>query len=166
MPRRRPTARVAGFVLAAAVLTGGLTQPAFAAAAATDVPQPFAANSGDACRMGAAKGTIVWHLAPASRAVDGRATVLDRPVPNDPGPGCGDDGRYTVLTLTAYVAGVRVDQQSLRVDNNSREAPFTLTATKPIEAVSVQVCRLTRLPGPPVYCGIAQTYPAPLTTIG
>jgi hypothetical protein len=60
----------------------------------------------------------------------------------------------------------RVDQRSLQVDNNSREAPFTLTAIKPIEAVVVQVCRRTRLPGPPVYCGTAQTYHAPVVTTG
>ncbi len=164
--RRRPVARVAGAVLASAVLAGGFTQQAVAAAPATDVPQPFTAHSGDVCRMGVAKGTIVWHLPPAGRTVDGRVTVVDRPDPSNPGPGCTDDGRYTTLVVTALVDRTRVDQQTFPVDNGTRESPLRLTAARPIEAIVVLVCRSSRAPGPPTYCGAAQTLHAPVTTAG
>ena len=165
MPRRL-TPRVAGTLLVAATLTGCLTQPAVAATAVTDVPQAFAAHSGDSCRMGVAKGTIVWHLPPDGRTVDGNVTVVDRPVPDDPGPGCGDDGRYSILTMTAFVGTTQVDRQVFAADNDSRESRLRLTATRSIETVVVQVCRSTRLPDPPVYCGIAQSYHSPVSQTG
>jgi hypothetical protein len=154
---------VASILLASAVLTGGLTQPAVAVTATTDVPQPFTAHSGDVCRMGVAKGTIVWHLPPDGRTVDGTVTVVDRPVPDDPGPVCRDDGRYSTLTMTAFVAGTQVDQQVFPVDNGYRQSTLELTATKSIETIVVQVCRHFRLPGPPIYCGTAQSYHAPVS---
>lgn len=165
MPRL-PTAHVAGALLAGALLTGGLTQPAAAATMTTDVPQPFTAHSGDACRMGVAKGTILWHLPPDNRAVDGKVAVVDRPVPKDPGPGCGDDGRYSILTVTAFVGRTQVDQQAFAADNGSIESTLHLTATSPIESIMVQVCRSTRLPGPAIYCGPTQSYHAPVTHTG
>jgi hypothetical protein len=165
MPRR-PTARAAGALLVSAILTASLTQPAVAAEAATDVPQAFTAHSGDSCRMGVANGTIVWHLPPDGRTVDGNVAVVDRPVPDDPAPGCGDDGRYTILLMTAFVGNTQVDQQRFAADNGSRESTLRLTATRSIETVVVKVCRSTRLPGPPTYCGTAQSYHSPVTRTG
>jgi hypothetical protein len=165
MPRRP---RVAGTLLISisAALAGGFAHPAMAAEAAAAVPQPFTAHSGDTCRMGTAKGTIVWHLPPAGRRVDGQVTVVDRPDPNNPGPGCTDDGRYTTLVVTALAGHVPVDQQTVAVDNGTREAKLGLSAARPIETVVVKVCRSTRPPGPPTYCGAAQSFPAPVTTAG
>jgi hypothetical protein len=159
-------ARVAGALLVSAVLSGGFARPAVAADAATDVPQPFTAHSGDVCRMGVAKGTIVWHLPPDGRSVDGSVTVVDRPDPHNPGPGCTDDGRYTTLVVTALADRIRVDQQTIAVDNGTREARLGLGAAVPIETIVVQVCRSTRVPGPPTYCGVAQSFPAPVTAAG
>ncbi len=160
---RRHVARVAGALLVSAALTGGFARPATAAA---DVPQPFTAHSGDVCRMGVAKGTIVWHLPPTNRSVDGQVTVVDRPDPNNPGPGCTDDGRYTTLVVTALAGRAPVDQQTVAVDNGARDARLALSAARPIETIVVQVCRSTRLPGPPTYCGAVQSFPAPVSTAG
>jgi hypothetical protein len=149
---------------AAVVLAAGGTHPAFASVAPGEVLQPFAAHSGDACRMGVAKGTFVWHLPPADRSVDGRASVMDRPLLGVPERECGEDERYTVLLVTAKAGGEVVDRVSLTADNGEREAAFTLTARVPVEELVVQVCRPSRVPGPPVLCGAAQTFHAPVTT--
>jgi hypothetical protein len=165
MFRRRPVSIVAGVLFAAALATGG-AQSAFAAAAPGDVLQPFAAHSGDTCRMGGANGTIVWHLPPGGRTVDGRANVVDRPLPSVPVRECGEDGRYTVLLVTARAGGASVERAMVTVDNGEREAEFALSAGVPIEELVVQVCRPSRVPGPPVLCGAAQTFHAPVTTTG
>jgi hypothetical protein len=165
MPQR-PVIRAAGALLVATVLAGGFGSPAEAAGATASVTQSFTAHSGDACRMGVAKGTTVWHLPPAGRSVDGEVTVVDRPDPHNPGPGCPDDGRYTTLVVTAFAARTQVDQQTFAVDNGTREARLGLRAAVPIETVVVRVCRSTRLPGPPTYCGPEQSIPAPVSTAG
>lgn len=95
--------------------------PAFADSSSTDVSEPFSAHSGDACRMGVAKGTILWHVGPAGRTVDGKVAVADRPVPKDPAPGCRDDGRVTSLSLIAWASGQPVDRVLLGADNGERE---------------------------------------------
>ena len=166
MSGRAAMPHAVGALLVTALLAAGITQPASASAASGDVTQAFVADSGDACRMGVATGTIVWHLPPGGRAVDGLAGVLDRPVSDDDPQNCADDGRYTILMLTARVAGKVVDREAVEVDNGQRRSSFTLTAAVPIEEVVVQVCRRGRLPGPAPYCGVAQTYRAPLTPVG
>jgi hypothetical protein len=166
MFRRKAVPLVGGVVFVAAMLAAGAAQAAFAGAAPSGVLQPFAAHSGDSCRMGVAKGTIVWHLPPGGRVVDGRATVVDQPSLGVPERECGEDGRYTALLLTARSGGEAVDRAMLTADNGEREAAFTLTAKVPVEELVVQVCRPSRVPGPPVLCGAAQTFSAPLTTAG
>jgi hypothetical protein len=131
-------------VFTVASVGAAVAQPAFAGSGSTDVPEPFSIHSGDTCRMGVAEGTIVWHLPPAGRTVDGKVTVADRPVPNDPAPGCRDDGRLTVLSVIGRVSGRPADQVLLEADNGQREYAFTLTATVRIEEVVVLVCRRTR----------------------
>jgi hypothetical protein len=116
--------------------------------------------------MGVAKGTMLWHLPPGGRVVDGRATVVDQPSLGIPRRECGEDGRYTALLLTARADGEAVDRAMLTADNGEREAAFTLTARVPVEELVVQVCRPSRVPGPPVLCGEAQTFRAPLTAAG
>jgi len=153
--------QAAGLVLTTALLAAGIAQPAYAADPG-DVTQSFSADSGDACRMGVAAGTIVWHLPPGGRAVDGIAGLRDRPAPDDVPTVCGEDGRYTILTLTALVAGAVVDRETMVVDNGVSRSPFTLTAERPIEEIVVQVCRRGRSS----YCGTAHTYHAPLTPVG
>jgi hypothetical protein len=166
MFRRSAISLVGGSVFVAAVLVAGAVQSAHADAAPGDVLQPFAAHSGDACRMGVAKGTIVWHLPPGGRSVDGRANVVDQPLVGVPERECGEDGRYTALLVTARAGGEAVDRAMLTADNGEREGAFTLTARVSVEEIVVQVCRPSRAPGPPVLCGAAQTFRAPLTTTG
>jgi hypothetical protein len=166
MFRRRAFPLVGVGLFAAAMVTVGGAQSAFAGAAPGDVLQPFAAHSGDSCRMGVAKGTIVWHLPPGGRSVDGKATVVDRPSVGIPERECGEDGRYTALLLTARAGGEAVDRAMLTADNGEREAAFELTARVPVDELVVQVCRPSRVPGPPVLCGEAQTFRAPVTAAG
>lgn len=156
--------RTIGMRCAAAIIAAGVGSTAFAgspalARTAADVPQSFSADSGDACRLGAARGTLVWHQPPAGRTVDGTATVSDRL----PSPGCGDDGRNTVLVLTARAGGEVVDQEVLEADDGQRTYRFTLSAPVQVAEVVVRVCRR----GPAgSYCGAAQTLPAPIFTTG
>ncbi len=151
--------RAIGVLCAAAVIAGGVGHPALAGTTTTDVPQPFSAHSGDACRLGAARGTMVWHQPPAGRTVDGTATVSDRVA----SPGCGDDGRITVLVLTARAGGEVVDQVTLEADNGQRTYRFALSAAVQVGEVVVRVCRRG---APTSYCGAAQTFPAPIFTTG
>jgi hypothetical protein len=151
--------RTLGVLCAAAVITGGVGAPALAGGSATDLTQSFSAHSGDACRLGAARGTIVWHQPPAGRTVDGTATVSDRL----PSPGCGDDGRNTVLVLTARAGGEVVDQEVLEADNGQRTYRFALSAAVPVTEVVVRVCRRGTVGS---YCGATQTLPAPIFTAG
>jgi hypothetical protein len=151
--------RTLGVLCAAAVIAGGVGAPALAGGSATDVTQSFSAHSGDACRLGAARGTTVWHQPPAGRTVDGTATVSDRL----PSPGCGDDGPNTVLVLTARAGGEVVDQEVLEADNGQRTYRFALSAAVPVTEVVVRVCRRGTAGS---YCGAAQTLPAPIFTAG
>ncbi len=92
--------------------------------------------------------------------------LADRPAPNDPVPGCRDDGRLTVLSVTGRASGRPSDQVMHGADNDQPEYRFRLTAAVRIEEVVVQVCRRPPMPGPPAYCGEAQVHPVPVTTTG
>jgi hypothetical protein len=164
---RRATA-TAALALAAA---GAWTAPAAATAAEplpdTIVEQPFAADSGDRCQYGYTRGTLGWHLGPLvrPRTVDVKASIVDRPLPAQPVTICGDDGRFTVVTMTAYARDVAVDTELVRADNGIREITFPLvneTSVAPIDRIVVQVCRHPRVSGPAVYCGARQEYRAPV----
>jgi hypothetical protein len=170
MVRTRLIRRLAIAVLALAG-AGVWTATAYASVAPgptdTVVEQPFAADSGDRCQYGSTRGLLGWHLGPLVRpaTVAVRGSVLDRPLSLPSIPECGDDGRHTVLTMTAYARGVAVDQELVRVDNGVREFGFQLantTSLAPIERVVVQVCRHPRTPGPAVHCGVEQVYRAPV----
>jgi hypothetical protein len=124
------------------------------------VEQPFYVDSGDRCARGSAEGVLIWRplLNP------NRADVVGEVVDDSTNPACGDDGRYTVVTFTPYsyesdaAEWRQVDNGTLEykmpVDGNSTEAY--------IEQMIIQVCRVSRLPGPPPYCGTARVYPSPL----
>lgn len=74
MFRRKAASLVGGALFVAAMLTAGAARTAFAGAAPGDVLQPFAAHSGDACRMGVAKGGLDRLIAVHARV--GRWTLL------------------------------------------------------------------------------------------
>jgi hypothetical protein len=123
------------------------------------VSDPFAADSDDACTLGATKGTLGWHL--GQRQVDVRGAVVDR----GPGLPCGNDGRYTTATFTAYAGDVPAGTPVVRkVDNGQLSFTFPITSARAISTVVVQVCRHSRLPGPADYCGTPDVNRAPLTT--
>lgn len=58
---------------------------------------------------------LIFHLSPQNRSVDGTAVVSDRAASE-----CGDDGRLTVLAVTARAGGVAVDEERLTADNGQR----------------------------------------------
>ena len=166
MFRRGPVQCAVTGAVTIACCVAGVVQSAAAARGPADVLQTFAVHSGDACRMGAAEGTLVWHLPPGGRTVDGSAKVADRPVPDVPAPGCRDDGRLTVLSVVGHAGGESVGRVLLEADNGSREYPFRLTSSIPIDEVLVQVCRRTPLQGSPAYCGAVQVFRMPVATDG
>jgi hypothetical protein len=155
----------------AAAVTG-LVMPASASAGEatnTVVDQAFAADSGDACPHGRAKGLLGWHLRPLGGgpiAVDVTGILLDQPVSGDAStPECADDGRFSVVTFTAYAGATVVDTGSGRVDNGTVRIAFQLAAEVraiPIDQVVVQVCRVNLDPAPFEYCGPKQQYRAPI----
>lgn len=156
---------VAGAALVIATLfAGGVTATVPADASAQDVVvgQRYSADSGDKCPMGSTKGTLGWQLG-TPRAVGVTGAVADRPVPNDPDQACGDDGRYTTATFTAYTEGTAVASIIQRADNGQRDISFSLISRHPIDLVVVQVCRISVPAGPAGYCGTPQRYPAPVT---
>ncbi len=160
MLRRRALIGTAGALATAAMLAGG---PATAATASdVIVSDPFAATSGDECRMGSTTGKLGWHLT-GLRKVDVRGTVVDRGPSSDPGLPCGDDRRYTTATFTAYSGGVAVRPNIVqRVDNGTLTFSFPITAPRAIDLVVVQVCRHPLLPGPATYCGPRDVHRAPV----
>jgi hypothetical protein len=142
---------LAGAVWAQASIVGGV------------VRQPFAADSGDRCRMGVASGDLGWHT-DARLLVEVSGVVVDRPLPTSSDTVCGNDGRYTVATFTASINGVVVDTGTVRADNGRQEVALLLSGSRPIDLVVVEVCRVSRLPGPPTLCGTPQRYQRPITT--
>ncbi len=158
--------RIAATVVAALVTTvllGGMA--AHASLPPGDdviVVQPFAADSGDRCPMGATKGTLGWHLGTLS--VDVAGTVADHPLPGDTNPACAQDGRSTTATFTASAPN-RVVRRVSQQANDGQQA-FKFSFPGPVQAVTVQVCRHGLLPTPPDYCGPAQRYPRSLVTTG
>jgi len=175
----RTTAVAAGTISVAGLLATGLASSASAQAAApgqqavapgTVVRQPFAADSGDACRYGVVKGQLGWHIGPVTSrptVVDVDGTLVDRPLPTDSDAACGDDGRYSIATFTAYAGSAGVARAAVRVDNGAQPVRFTLantTSTAGITLVVVQVCRPPLVGLRPVYCGAKQEYRAPVST--
>jgi hypothetical protein len=161
------------FILGASLLAAGATglasaQTTSAATAATSVEQPFAADSGDPCLYGEARGVIDWHLGPlATRptVVDIEGWLLDRPLSNNPVAPCGGDRRFSSVTLTAYARGAVVDSAVVRADNGVREFRLQLvnsTNAARIERLTVQVCRLSPAGDPAESCGRTQEYRAPV----
>ena len=92
------------------------------------------APSGRCNRTATAAGLLTPGCASRSRRPDDVPTV------------CCDDGRYTVLTLTGFVAGVLVDRETIVVDNGQSRSAFTLTAERPIEEIVVHVWLRGRSP--------------------
>ncbi len=178
MPTRRPlpyrAAGLAAALAAVALLAGGLTPRASAKDAV--VTQPFAADSGDRCPRGFTKGTLGWH--PGARTVDLDGAVADQPLPGNANAACGEDHRATAAYFTAKAGGSVLDVVSVGADNGERAFPdaLALDASSPIEAVTVQVCRISLAPPPsplPPFpppppparvCGPVQTYAAPAAT--
>jgi hypothetical protein len=167
-----PGVAVAVALLAAALLAGVLAATPNAKASTDDVivAQPFHADSanpsvGDTCPRGATDGTLGWLFgAPPTVYVTG--TALDHPLPGDTSAACGEDGRFTTVTFTAYAGGARVATGVQKVDNGRRAFPdgFSLRAAQPITLVTVQVCRTTLDPAPITYCGQLRKYSRPVTT--
>jgi hypothetical protein len=159
-------------VLAARVLAGlaaTLAILAFPGTAHAATITPFAADSGDACRYGATRGTLGWHVGISPlpvTAVDVNGQLTDRPLPSDPSTACGDDGFYSAATFTAYSGSVAIARQTRTADNATVSFAFTLsgnTASTGIDRVVVQVCRSPVKTLPPSYCGKPVTYLAPPT---
>jgi hypothetical protein len=168
-------AGVTAVLVTATLLAGGAAAAGPARAAQSDaiVAEPFYANSGDKCEMGYTAGTLGWHVAEL-RTVDVRGTVADRPWPDDPASPCGDDARYTVAIFTAYSKGNAVENGNLPFpraghyegSNNHQEFSFSLTSSRPIDQMIVQICRRPESPWQHEYCGTPKRYKAPVTTAG
>jgi hypothetical protein len=125
-------------------------------------PQPFYADSGDACTYGYTKGTLLWRTPGPLPAISVEVTgaIVDRPTPTEPSF-CREDGFYSTATFTAYSEKVIVDSGAVRADN--LEVPFQLTlgansASSPLTHLVVQVCRDPLVIKPPSYCGPSVTY--------
>lgn len=139
-------------------------------AQAATISQPFAADSGDACRYGTTAGTLDWSYGTVSplpvAAVDVKGQVSDRPLPTEAGTVCRDDGYDSTASFTAYAGSVVVDRQTRTANNGTVAFEFTLggswTASR-VDRVVVQVCRSPIVTLPPSYCGRAVTYLAPPT---
>jgi hypothetical protein len=135
------------------------------AAHAATLTQPFAADSGDACRYGATSGTLTWQYGVVSPlpavGVDVKGRLDDRPLLADPGAICQDDGYYSTAIFTAYTGSTAVDQQVRSVNNGTLDLEFVLAgnaATTSVDRVVIQVCRSPLVTLPPSYCGKAVTY--------
>lgn len=147
---------------AAAVLLAGVVAAPTAAQASTT--QRFHAESGDNCHYGQTDGTLTWGSTLSVVAVAG--SLIDRPLPTDPGPACPDDRRVTIANFTAYAGTTVVDREQQAVDNGRLDFQFRLgddAAVARISEVVVQVCRASLSSTSPIYCGPAQRY-TPITT--
>jgi hypothetical protein len=160
--------RPAAVLIAAAALAGGFAGTAAAEPSAADVivSAPFAADSGDACPMGATRGRLGWHV-DGFRTVDVAGTVLDHPLPAEPNTRCREDGRFTAATFTAFAKNVPfpLDAESQAVNNGTADVRLQLTATRAIDFVVVQVCRRSLFVGPPEICGAPVRVPVPVITL-
>jgi hypothetical protein len=133
------------------------------------VEQPFTANSGDSCLYGQVKGMLGWRLPPVGgppTAVDVSGATVDKPTAPITIPECGDDRRFTVVTVSAYAGGFPVDTELVRADNSIQRFAFQLTGETrraPIELVVVHVCRHSLATGELDYCGARQVFRAPVS---
>jgi len=133
------------------------------------VEQKFAADSGDFCLYGQVAGLLGWHLPPVGgppTAVDVSGVLSDKPTAPITTPECGDDRRFTVVTLSAYTGGSPIDTEVVRADNGQRRFALTLTNETrrvPIDLVVVYVCRHSVATGQLDYCGAKQVYRAPIS---
>jgi hypothetical protein len=161
-------------LLSLAVAAGLVSFPAAAQAATQPDPdptaeQPFAATSGDSCRYGQAKGGLGWRLPPLGGppiAVDVSGTLADRPTAPITIPECGDDRRFSVLTVSAYSGGLPIATELVRVDNGIQRFAFQLpaeTRRAPIELVVLYICRHSLATGELDYCGPRQVFRAPVS---
>jgi len=163
--RKGPAMRVARLAALTAVIL--LATPGLAHAAT--IPQPFKADSGDACRYGLTEGALGWQSGVSSPLpllrVEVTGTVTDRPLPLPTGPAiCRDDGYDSTATFVAYAGTVEVDRQARTANNSTVAFKLSLgpSATKTsIDRVVVQVCRDPIYTLPPSYCGKPVTYLAP-----
>jgi len=156
-------------ILAAVAIGVGVATAAPAHAQDAAATQPFAADSGDSCRLGSTVGTLTWIARgplPVT-VVRVAGSLTDRPLPTDPSTACRDP-RYSSATFTAYRGTAVVDSERVKVDNGQLAFAFDLTSTltviTPIDRVVVQVCR--HAPpgmGLPDYCGKAVEYRLPPT---
>ena len=158
--------RTARVLAALAAMFAVLASPGTAHAAT--ITQPFAADSGDACRYGVTDGKLGWRYGDTSplplAGVDVRGRLTDRPVPSDPTTVCPSDGYFSVATFVAYAGNVEVARKSSAANNSTVTLEFTLTsdtAAARISRVVVQVCRSPIVTLPPSYCGRAVEYRAP-----
>jgi hypothetical protein len=154
----------AGLASVPSTALGG-TQPV----ADPTVEQPFTATSGDACLYGQVKGVLGWRLPPVGgppAAVDVSGVVLDKPTDPITTPECGDDRRFSVVTVSAYAGGSPIDTERVRADNSAQRFAFQLTnetRRAPIELVVVYVCRHSLATGQLDYCGARQVFRAPVS---
>jgi hypothetical protein len=157
--------------LICALLAAGLVAVAQATSASAEaqpesVSTAFAADSRDSCKYGETSGVLGWRLPPlggAAVAVDVTGTVVDRPVIGVPFR-CGDDGRFSIATVTAFAGSAAVDSERVTADNGTRRFAFQLAAGERatvIDRVVVQVCRSARTPAVD-YCGPEQVYRSPV----
>jgi hypothetical protein len=152
------SARLLAAALAATLAALALPGTAHAAL----IPQPFAADSGDACPYGLTAGTLDWNFSTSPLPVRGVAVLgrlVDRPLPADPGRICLDDGYSSAATFVAYFGRAEVGRQAVSADN--AVVPIGLRFMSEIDRIVVQVCRDPVRTLPPSYCGKAVEYPAP-----
>jgi hypothetical protein len=152
-----------GATIAIAVGVGALLAAGTATAAHPIRLQPFAVDSGDACRYGTAAGQLAFRAVhpPELPAVQIWGTLVDRPLSSDPTNACRDDGWYSIAVFTAYANIRPVDREVVRVDNGSVDIRVVLGDSPSIPQLSlvvIQVCR-TPLFGPAVIvCGKPQQF--------
>lgn len=165
---KRALLRVAT-ILAAALAIGAITA---SSAAASPILQRFSVPSGDNCTYGYTEGHLEWSSLTPARTVTLTGVIADRPIPNDPGAVCRDDGRYTIATYVAYAGNRPIDETARRVDNGVARFQFALDASTNrlgIDKVTIQVCRVSLVaPSPaPDYCGRMYTFiPSAITPSG
>jgi hypothetical protein len=158
---RRAAMTIGAAALLAISLLGRAAVPAAAYATpaqAAVVEQPFYADSGDGCPRGYAQGVLVWRTDGDVVHVDAVGEVVDRADPKN--PACGDDGRYTVATITVYEDVVPGGLESRTVDNGSLGFNMPIdgnTHEAYFDRVVVVVCRASTQPLP-AYCGTPQEY--------
>jgi hypothetical protein len=146
--------------IASAVLAGlAFTAVPAQAAPTTD----FAADSGDRCPYGVAKGSFDWNPPSFLPAVTATGSVVDRPTPVDSRL-CADDRMYTVVTFSAYSRGGLVDTEAAKADNGVADVKLWLSGgPRVIDTIVVQVCRHSTVPtfAPVDYCGTPVTQVRP-----